>query len=111
MLATPQLDENVRKRRRQVWLRRVPRYYALDVKLSFYEKDAVSSYSSYPEHVFVPMLVRRRDLQIFRAEGQRNRMRNQARLHDEHERARSSGDSFCRTCACTWNVQKLSIGR
>jgi hypothetical protein len=85
MLAAPQLDENVRQRRGDVWMRRIPRCYALDVELSFDEKVVLSSFSSYLEHVFVPMLIRQCDLQIFRAEGQRNRARNQARLHDGHK--------------------------
>jgi hypothetical protein len=70
ILAAPQLDNNVRQRRRDVWMRRVPRCYALDVKLSFDKKVVLSSFSSYLEHIFVPMLVCQRDLQIFRAEGQ-----------------------------------------
>jgi hypothetical protein len=98
MLAAPQLDDNVRQRRRDVWMRRVPRCYALDVELSFDEKVVLSSFSSYLEHVFVPMLVRQRELQIFRAEGQRNRARNQTRLHDGHKSTCSSGDSSCNRC-------------
>jgi hypothetical protein len=98
MLAAPQLDENVRERRRDVWMRRVPRCYALEVELSFDEKVCLSSLLSHLEHVFVPMLVRQRYLQIFRAEGQRNRTRNQARLHDGHKSACSSGHSSCNRC-------------
>jgi hypothetical protein len=98
MLAAPQLHENVRERRRDVWMKRVPRCYALDVELSFDKKVVLSSFSSYLEHVFTPMLVRQRDLQIFRAEGQRNRTRNQARLRDGHKSACSSGDSSCNRC-------------
>jgi hypothetical protein len=62
MLAVPLLDENVRQRRRDVWMRRVPRCYALDVELSFDGKVVFSSFPSHLEHVFVPMLVPQRDL-------------------------------------------------
>jgi hypothetical protein len=41
MLAAPQLDDDVRQRRRAVCMRRVPRCHSLDVELSFDEKVVI----------------------------------------------------------------------
>jgi hypothetical protein len=38
MVAAPQLEQNVRGRRRHVWLRRSPACYALGLELSGYEE-------------------------------------------------------------------------
>jgi hypothetical protein len=38
MLAAPQLEENVREHRRQMWSRHVPRCYAVVVEFAWHEK-------------------------------------------------------------------------